>query len=126
MTHADDTIRVAIPLQVRKKKWVAENPAARRLPTQRGPDTGPARPALHRPGVGLAAQAGARRRHYHRRPRQRGRHLRSLCQPRDPAGMAITVGAGTAGPAARAHSAVDLRPLRHGGGAMGGAAGAGV
>ena len=45
---------------------------------------------------------------HHRRSRQRGRHLRPLCQPRDPAGMAVADGARTAGPAARAHGAVDL------------------
>ena len=38
----------------------------------------------------------------------------------------VAVGAGAAGPAARAHGAVDLRPLRRGGTAVGRAAGEGV
>lgn len=61
MTHANDTIRVLIPLKVRKKNGRPKNPAARRLSAERGPDAGPACFARHRPGMGLAAADGGRR-----------------------------------------------------------------
>ncbi len=56
---APDTIQVFVPLKVRKKKRAAQNPAARRLPTQRGQHTRPAYPARHRPCVGLEAADGS-------------------------------------------------------------------
>lgn len=60
MTHADDTIRVVIPLKVRKKNGRPKIlPPADHLP-QRGPDAGPTCFARHRPGMGLAAAHGRR------------------------------------------------------------------
>ncbi|WP_342742217.1 recombinase family protein [Poseidonocella sedimentorum] len=102
------------------------HPAAKRDRGRHGSRPGCPPAARHRPRVGLAAQARARRRQHHRRSRQRGRHLRPLCQPRDPAGMARALRAGAAGAATRAHGAVDLRLLWRVGTAVGRAAGTGV
>lgn len=49
----------ADPAEVAKEKRAAEDLAVRLLPTESGPDEGPACPARYRPGMGLAAADGS-------------------------------------------------------------------
>ena len=62
MTKTDDTIRVLIPLQVRKKNGRPKimPPAARRPSTERGSGAGSPHPAGHWPRLGVAAAHGGR------------------------------------------------------------------